>query len=293
MPGPDVPVLVSPADGGYQCRCSGDAPVADRGPGNGIPVAGCHIQYVRDGHRAWMIPRSPIRQQVLRSLTGKTTYYWRVSGRNATGASAFSATRSFVTGLALPLLTAPADGATGRQQPVLLTWSAVSGATGYHVQVSSESGFSSGLVVDDAAVDSDPAFRDRACRSSTLYYWRVAARDAGGDGAYSNARTFTTAVASPALISPADNATNQPLTLTLSWSALAGATFYHVQVATDAGFTSGVILDDSGVTSTSLVSVRTCAEHTVLLACERAAMPAAKAPSRLPGRSRRFSRHPF
>jgi transposase-like protein len=183
-------------------------------------------------------------------LSGKTTYYWRVSARNAAGVSVFTATRSFTTGLDTPVLSAPADGATGRVQPVLLSWAAVSGATGYHVQVSSESGFSSGLIVDDASVSSTSRSVS-GLQASTLYYWRVAARDGNGDGSYATARTFTTSVASPTLVSPADNATNQPLTVTLQWSALGGATFYHVQVATDAGFASGVILDDATVTATS------------------------------------------
>jgi hypothetical protein len=251
MPGPDVPVLLSPAEGSTEVG----VPVllrwrtADRATGYRVQVATSSTfstGVVLDDSTVTDTTKS------VSSLSGKTTYYWRVSARNGAGASAFTSTRSFQTGLDIPALVAPADGATGRVQPVQLSWSAVSGATGYHVQVSSESGFSPGLIVDDASVSSTSRSVS-GLQASTLYYWRVAARDGSGDGSYASARTFTTAVASPTLVSPADNATNQPLTVTLQWSALSGATSYHVQVATDAGFSSGVILDDASVTATSRV----------------------------------------
>ena len=140
----------------------------------------------------------------------------------------------------------PGHDATVSSTTTQLSWSAVGGATGYHVQVSNESGFSSGLIVDDASVSSTSRSVS-GLQASTLYYWRVAARDGNGDGSYAAAWTFTTAVASPSLVSPADNATNQPLTVTLQWSTLSGATFYHVQVATDAGFSSGIILDEMAI----------------------------------------------
>ncbi|MCC6398107.1 MAG: T9SS type A sorting domain-containing protein, partial [Bacteroidetes bacterium] len=185
-------------------------------------------------------------------LAGKTQYYWRVRSKNAAGGSAYSGTWSFETGLGVPSLLTPADGATGRQQPVQLTWASVTGAVTYHVQVSTESGFTSGLVVDDATV-AGLSKSVSGLAGTTLYYWRVAAHDAGGDGPFATARTFTTSVNSPGLLSPADNAVDQPLSLTLSWSAVTGATYYHVQVSTDAGFGTGMVLDDPAATGTSRV----------------------------------------
>ncbi len=251
LPGPDVPVLASPADAATNVGMPALLRwrTADRATGYRLQVATSNTfasGVVLDDSTITDTTKS------VNGLAGKTTYYWRVSARNGAGVSAFTAARSFQTGLDVPSLIAPADGATGRVQPVQLSWSAVSGSTGYHVQVSSESGFSSGLIVDDASVSSTSRSVS-GLQPSTLYYWRVAARDGSGDGSYAAARTFTTAVASPSLVSPADNATGQPLTVTLQWSALGGATFYHVQVATDAGFGSGIILDDASVTATSRV----------------------------------------
>ncbi len=55
-------------------------------------------------------------------------------------------------------------------------------------------------------------------------------------------------LAAPNLLSPANGATNQPLSLMLDWSEVSGATSYRVQVATDAGFTS-LVSDASGLTA--------------------------------------------
>ncbi len=54
----------------------------------------------------------------------------------------------------------------------------------------------------------------------------------------------------PTLESPADNAANQPLTLTLTWNAVAGAASYRLQVIANDGF-STMVVDDSTITSPS------------------------------------------
>ena len=251
QPGPDVPALVSPADAATNVSIPALLRwrTAARATGYRVQVATSSSfasGIVLDDSTVTDTTRSVV------SLAGKTTYYWRVSARNSSGSSAFSATRSFTTSLAVPVLLVPSNGATGRQQPVQLRWTSVNGATGYHVQVSTESGFTSGLAVDDAAV-ADTQRAVSGLQGATLYYWRVAGRDAGGDGSFAAARTFTTAVPSPVLISPADNAGDQPSSLTLVWSKMSAAAYYHVQVATDPAFSSGIVLDDASVTDTTRV----------------------------------------
>ena len=76
--------------------------------------------------------------------------------------------------------------------------------------------------------------------NATTYYWRAGAKNAGGVSGWAAAWSFTTVVAAPAmptLASPANGATNQPLTnLTLSWNSVPGAASYTLQGSTDAGF---------------------------------------------------------
>ena len=249
QPGPDVPVLVSPVDAATNVSIPALLRwrTAARATGYRVQVATSSLfasGIILDDSTVTDTTRSAS------SLAGKTTYYWRVSARNTSGTSAFSTARSFTTSLAVPVLLVPANGATGRQQPVQLRWTSVNGATGYHVQVSTEAGFASGLVVNDAALV-DTQRTVSGLQGATLYYWRVAGRDAGGDGSFAAAQTFTTAVPSPVLISPPDNAANQPSSITLVWSKMPAATYYHVQVATDPAFSSGIVLDDASITDTT------------------------------------------
>jgi len=189
------------------------------------------------------------------ALLANTTYYWRARGRNSGGVSAFATAFSFSTALpapAVPPLISPADGATGVALNPTLSWSAVSFASSYRIQVATDSGFSS-VILDQTQTSTSAA---PSLAVSTTYYWHVRAQNATGNSAYAATRSFTTspppAPSSPALTAPANGASDQSITPTLSWSAAATATSYRVQVATDAGF-GAVVYDQSGLTSLSTI----------------------------------------
>ena len=134
-------------------------------------------------------------------LAASTVYYWRVNATNAGGTSAFSAIRSFTTASAppppppppAPVLSSPANAATGVAVPATLSWAASSGATSYNVQVSTSSTFTT-LFLDRPGVTTTSTSVS-GLAASTVYYWRVSATNAGGTSAYSAARSFTTAAA--------------------------------------------------------------------------------------------------
>jgi lysyl endopeptidase len=75
----------------------------------------------------------------------------------------------------------------------------------------------------------------------------------GDDGTISSTiglnLNIDTTPAGPALLSPPDGATGQPLTVTLSWSPAAGAISYTVEVASDAGFGTIVYSATTGGTT--------------------------------------------
>ena len=54
----------------------------------------------------------------------------------------------------------------------------------------------------------------------------------------------------PTLVSPADGATNQPVSLSLLWNKIVKASSYYVQVSADSGFSTTVV-SDSSLTDTS------------------------------------------
>ncbi|MBI1807871.1 MAG: T9SS type A sorting domain-containing protein [Ignavibacteria bacterium] len=88
----------------------------------------------------------------------------------------------------------------------------------------------------------------------TTYYYYAYVLNASGREAWTAPMWITITATTPpsavSLISPSNNATNQPTSLTLQWSLSATATSYRVQVATDSTFASGMFLDDPAVIDT-------------------------------------------
>jgi hypothetical protein len=155
---------------------------------------------------------------------------------------------------ATPVLASPANGVTNQSVSPTLTWNASSGATSYHLQVSSSSTFSP-LVYDNASL-TGTSQGVSGLANSTLYYWRVCASNSGGTSAYSAAWGLTTSPATlvpppaPGLASPLNGSTGISTNPPLSWYSSTGATAYEVQVASDAQFTA-IVWDHANVGTTS------------------------------------------
>ncbi|MEX1275436.1 MAG: FG-GAP-like repeat-containing protein [Bacteroidota bacterium] len=191
--------------------------------------------------------------EAVSGLSASTLYYWRVNASNAGGTSPYTAHNQFTTVPAIPgapTLASPADAATNQSRNVLLSWNASTGATSYRIQVSTDNTFATSLV--DSSGITGTAFATLNLAVSTTYHWRVSASNAGGSGPFSTSRQFSTVPpvpATPLLSSPTNSAANVPTSVLLAWSAASGANGYHLQVATDAAFTS-LFVDTSGLNST-------------------------------------------
>ena len=94
---------------------------------------------------------------------------------------------------AAPALSMPADGATGVLTSPTLSWSAVSGAQGYLVEIATDSGFTNVVVSESTLSTSLEVVTPLAME--TEYFWRVTATNACGTGIESVTRSFTTGVA--------------------------------------------------------------------------------------------------
>jgi hypothetical protein len=192
--------------------------------------------------------------KAISGLANNTAYYWRVKAKNDGGTSAWSGVRSFFTIVAAPqmaTLTSPIDGASDLPVTPTLAWSTVIGAITYHVQVSTSNTFATVLIDDSTLTLAAKSLSGLA--NGTQYYWRVQAKNAGGVSAWTSPWSFATIIAAPqtpALTSPVDGATGQPLTPTLAWSSVTGAATYHLQVSTVNTFAS-IFSEDSGLTSPS------------------------------------------
>ncbi|MBK9150548.1 MAG: proprotein convertase P-domain-containing protein [Saprospiraceae bacterium] len=91
-----------------------------------------------------------------------------------------------------PALSAPADNAVDIFKLPSFSWSAVSGATSYEIQVSTMIDFSSPVI--STSVASTAFTPSSALQSYTLYYWRVRGINACGTGVWSPIRNFRTQV---------------------------------------------------------------------------------------------------
>jgi subtilase family serine protease len=134
---------------------------------------------------------------------------------------------------AAPVLSTPANAATGVSTTPALDWADVSGATSYDVQVCTSNTCTT--VVTSANVATSTWTVSPALAQGTQYYWRVKANNACGPGSYSAVWSFTTTCplpAAPVLSTPANGATGVSTTPALDWADVSGATSYDVQVCT-------------------------------------------------------------
>lgn len=170
-------------------------------------------------------PNSPISDGIL---------FWKVAAIDQAGnQSAFSLPKFFTIDTSLPatptLLTAPA--LTNNPRPTW-TWSSVSEAVTYRVQMSISSTFSS-LSVNDATITAT-SYTPPADLADNIYYVRVAAVNASGtQGGFSVPKSITidtTAPAAPILNAFSPSTTND-LTPAFTWSdGGGGAVSYDILI---------------------------------------------------------------
>ncbi len=186
-------------------------------------------------------------------LTSNTTYYWRALASSLIFTSSWSSVWSFSTiptSLSAPALLSPTNGTSGEPTTLILTWSSITGAINYHLQVSNSSAFSS-LIYDNATLTGTSEQISSLSNSST-FYWRVSASNSSSTSSWSSTWSFTTTTTPPlpnpsvpTLASPSDGSTNQPTTIVLDWNSSANADHYWVQIATDSTFSNPTIGDSS------------------------------------------------
>ncbi len=131
-------------------------------------------------------------------LVNGTVYVWRVNATNAVGTSTWSAVAGFTTATLLlppsaPVQSAPANGALGVSLTPTISWNAVAGAVSYRLQISSNPGFTS--AVSDQSGIAGLSSSVSGLANSTLYYLRMSATNAGGEGPWSTVSSFTTVAA--------------------------------------------------------------------------------------------------
>lgn len=129
-------------------------------------------------------------------LSASTTYYYRVRATNATGDSGYSGNANATTssGATVPAQVTGLSASAASSSAIDLSWSAASGATSYKVERSPDG--STGWTQIASGVVST-SYGDTGLTASTIYYYRVRATNAQGDGSYSTSASATTSAAAP------------------------------------------------------------------------------------------------
>lgn len=181
-----------------------------------------------------------------------TTYYYQVTADNAAGEGSPSAQSPGVTPAVPVAVPVPPTGlnATPGDAQVSLDWTPVAGASSYNVYRSTSPGS------QGSKLGSSPTaqYIDTAVSNGTTYYYAVTADNAAGEGAASAPSSGVTPTA-PVTAPPAPTGVNAVAgngQVSVSWTAVTGATSYNVYRSTSAaaqganvGSSAGTGYDDA------------------------------------------------
>jgi titin len=168
-----------------------------------------------------LVDLAPDTESYDNTVAAGSTYTYRVRMSNAGGNGAFSGTDSATTipGQVTSVLATAADAAT-----VNVTWSSVSGATGYRVMRSDNAGVSYAQVGTDLAANA-VSYEDATADEATPYLYKVVAFNATGAGADSATSAVTTYSAAPTGLAVDAITTTQ---VQLSWTDNSGGEAHYI-----------------------------------------------------------------
>ncbi|HLT24064.1 MAG TPA: T9SS type A sorting domain-containing protein [Ignavibacteria bacterium] len=93
-----------------------------------------------------------------------------------------------------PTLVYPSNGAVLVEVNPLMNWDAVANASTYHIQISTDSTFTTSLLDVDTVTTSQLQLGNNFLAVNTKYYWRVSGENSIGEGPFSDMWSFTTGV---------------------------------------------------------------------------------------------------
>lgn len=189
-PIPAAPALVSP-ENGAESIASG--PNLNWEPSDNADSYRIQVAETQ-GFSDTVLDESNLTETEIRAneLRNSTTYYWRVNATNESGSSDWSDVWSFTTLTdppSTPNLITPDNGATDVSTNPMLEWEEVEIAESYDFQIALDENFGQ-MIVNQSNVTS--THYQGNFDEYTTHYWRVRARNKGGESDWSEVWNFTT-----------------------------------------------------------------------------------------------------
>lgn len=172
-------------------------------------------------------------------LSNNTEYFWRVTSEDAGNNTYTSETFSFTTELAVPPIASPINNAINQDLNLTFTWTQVSGADGYILEVNSQNDFL-GTEYFNSNVGNVASFiLDNPIiplEDNTTYYWQLTPVNSVSGNVGLPAGPFSFTTIQQTLTTPSDGAYSISINPTLTWPAVTGANEYFLEIDTDSNF---------------------------------------------------------
>jgi len=190
-------------------------------------------------------------------IAGNIKYYWRVRAITSQITGEWSDISYFTYGSTTPLemavLLTPVNNTTVCNSGTTFTWNAITGVSQYDLSITSDSDFQN-VVFENTGIFGT-SYTSNSSLASGIYYWRVRGINETCNGIFSEPYIIELVwLIQPVGLSPANNSyinTSQP---TFTWNQVEYADKYHIQIATQSDFASGMLVDVSGVLTNTYYS---------------------------------------
>jgi len=179
------------------------------------------------------------------NISAGTTYYYKVAAYNKTGTGSQSEAVSKVSAPAIPTGLIKT---TATSTSITISWSSVSSATGYNIYRSN----SSTGTFTQAGTSDTTSYTNTGLSPHTTYYYKVEAYNGGGKGSQS---AYVQAATAPGIPTGLTKTAATSTSITISWSAVDGATGYNIyRSTTSTGFTQVGTSSTTSFESTGLLA---------------------------------------